>query len=126
MVIVQNRPLRKPTGGRYGKLYRMKRKYEIGRAPALTGLAEQKIETIRTKGGGKKTKVFASNKANVLDPKTKTCKVVMIKTVSLNPANQHYQRRNIMTKGAIIETELGKARITSRPGQSGTVNAVLV
>ena len=126
MVIVQNRPLRKPSGGRYGRLYRMKRKYEIGRAPALTALAETKIRTIRAKGGNKKTKVFATKKANVLDPKTKTCKVVGIKTVSLNPANQHYQRRNIMTMGAIIETELGKARITSRPGQDGTVNAVLV
>ena len=43
-----------------------------------------------------------------------------------NPANIHYVRRNIMTKGAIIETELGKAKITSRPGQTGTINAILI
>ena len=35
-------------------------------------------------------------------------------------------RRNILTKGAIIETDAGKAKITNRPGQEGTVNAVLV
>ncbi|MEK6949175.1 MAG: 30S ribosomal protein S8e, partial [Nanoarchaeota archaeon] len=49
-----------------------------------------------------------------------------IKTISGNPANRHFVRRNIMTKGAIIETEKGKARITSRPGQDGAVNAVLI
>lgn len=31
-----------------------------------------------------------------------------------------------MNKGAIIETKIGKARITSRPGQSGTINAILI
>ena len=43
-----------------------------------------------------------------------------------NPANRHFVRRNIMTKGTVIETEKGKARITSRPGQDGTINAVLI
>jgi small subunit ribosomal protein S8e len=43
-----------------------------------------------------------------------------------NPANPHYVRRNILTKGAIVETEFGKARIISRPGQHGVINGVLV
>jgi small subunit ribosomal protein S8e len=43
-----------------------------------------------------------------------------------NQANIHYVRRNIINKGAIIETNLGKARVTSRPGQTGTINAVLL
>jgi small subunit ribosomal protein S8e len=35
-------------------------------------------------------------------------------------------RRNIVTKGAIIETDAGQARVVSRPGQDGQVNAVLL
>ncbi len=43
-----------------------------------------------------------------------------------NAANRHYVRRDIITKGTIIQTKLGKARVTSRPAQDGTVNAVLI
>jgi len=43
-----------------------------------------------------------------------------------NPANRHFVRRNILTKGTIIETVKGKAKITGRPGQEGMVNAVLI
>ncbi len=53
-------------------------------------------------------------------------KKVKILNVKANPANRHYARENMLTQGALIETEAGMARITSRPGQSGTVNAVLV
>ena len=49
-----------------------------------------------------------------------------IKSVIDNPANINYIRRNIINKGAIIETGIGKARISSRPGQTGVVNAVLI
>ena len=51
---------------------------------------------------------------------------VKIKTIIENQANRNFVRRNIMNKGAIIDTEIGKAKITSRPGQDGTVNAILV
>src|SRR5881396_3099319 len=43
-----------------------------------------------------------------------------------NPANVDYQRRGVITKGAIVETELGQARVTSRPGQDGVINAILL
>jgi len=43
-----------------------------------------------------------------------------------NPVNVDYDRRRIITKGAIIGTSLGEAVITSRPGHNGVVNAVLV
>ena len=32
----------------------------------------------------------------------------------------------MVSKGAILETEEGKCRVVSRPGQHGTVNAILV
>ncbi|MFA7072263.1 MAG: 30S ribosomal protein S8e, partial [Methanoculleus sp.] len=31
-----------------------------------------------------------------------------------------------LTRGAIIRTDIGRARIVSRPGQDGVVNAVLL
>jgi small subunit ribosomal protein S8e len=47
-------------------------------------------------------------------------------TVTENPANKNFVRRNILTKGAVVATDLGKAKITSRPGQDGEVNAILL
>jgi len=69
---------------------------------------------------------MTSDVAFVVDPKSgKTTKTEIISVVE-NQANIHYVRRNIMNKGAIIETKIGKAKITSRPGQSGNINAVLI
>lgn len=126
MVITQNRSKRKATGGRYGKLYRAKRKYEIGRKPAMTGIAEKVVKVIRSKCAKPKQKAMFANKANVMDPKTKKAKIADIKNVAENPANLHFVRRNVITKGSVIETSAGKARVTSRPGQDGMVNAVLL
>lgn len=63
---------------------------------------------------------------NVVDPATKTMKKVKIQTVKSNPSNPNYVQRNIMTKGATVMTELGEAVITSRCGQDGVVNAMLL
>ena len=43
-----------------------------------------------------------------------------------NPANPNYVQRNINTKGAILETEVGLVRVRSRPGQDGVLNGVRV
>jgi small subunit ribosomal protein S8e len=61
-----------------------------------------------------------------MDPATNRVIKSKIKTVKENPANPHYVRMNIITKGAVIETDAGLARVTSRPGQHGVVNAVLI
>ena len=71
-------------------------------------------------------KIISTELANVVNPKTKKSSRVKIQTVVENRANPFYVRRNIFNKGAIIETELGKAKITSRPGQHGVVNAILI
>ncbi|HLD05374.1 MAG TPA: 30S ribosomal protein S8e [Candidatus Nanoarchaeia archaeon] len=125
MVIIQDRSLRKPTGGRYKNVY-AKRVANKGNSPALTKLSKLVKIARRTRGGHKQFVALAVNQANVLDPKTKKITVVEIKNIKENPANRHYVRRNIMTKGAVIETPKGLARITNRPGQEGCVNAVLV
>ncbi len=125
MAITQHRSKRKPSGGRY-KAKPRKIKALFGRAPSLTKLGSRKLRKIRTIGGNSKTRLVQSEIANVYDPKEKKYFKVKIKNILENPANPHYVRRNIMTKGTIIETEKGKAKITSRPGQDGIVNAVLV
>ncbi|MEM3874407.1 MAG: 30S ribosomal protein S8e [Candidatus Bathyarchaeia archaeon] len=116
---------RKPTGGKR-RPYRGKRKFEQGSFPVETVLGEPKRKIERGRGGNAKVKVLSEKYACVTDLKTgKTEKAEILRVVK-NPANVDYNRRGVITKGAIIETSLGLARVTSRPGQNGVVNAVLI
>ena len=126
MAISQHRSLRKPSGGRYKKGYRKKKMYELGRDPALTRLDKKRVSNIRTLGNHRKIRLLSIDTANLFDPKTKKYEKAKIKSVIENPANRQFVRRNIMTKGTVIDTEKGKAKITSRPGQDGAINAVLI
>ncbi len=125
MALSQARPRRKQTGARY-KDYRKKKQFELGREPSLTKLGKKRIIVIRTMGAHRKLRLLGADTANLFDPKSKAYRQVKIKTITANPANRHFVRRNIMTKGSVIDTEMGKARVTSRPGQNGIVNAVLI
>jgi small subunit ribosomal protein S8e len=125
MAIQQSRSKRGKTGTRY-KWRGAKKTHELGREPSLTGIGEKRVIAVRGRGNNKKDRMLTAQIANVLDKKTKKFTKAKIKTVVENPANRNYVRRNIITKGAIVDTEKGKARVTSRPGQDGVVNAVLV
>ncbi|MEM2897232.1 MAG: 30S ribosomal protein S8e [Candidatus Bathyarchaeia archaeon] len=116
---------RKKTGGKK-KLYREKRAYEMGGDPAETKIGERKISIKKSRGGNFKIILLACATANVTDPLTGKTQKTEIKRVVKNPASVDYQRRGVITKGSIIETPLGLAKVTSRPGQSGIVNAVLI
>ncbi len=125
MALWQGKSQRKNTGGR--RIYaRGKRKFEIGAEIELARIGDVTRKPIRTRGGHHKYKLLFSNWANVTDPKTHKTERTKIVTVVDNPANRNYIRRNILTKGAVIETEKGQARITSKPGQDGAINAVLL
>ncbi|MDD5086511.1 MAG: 30S ribosomal protein S8e [Candidatus Nanoarchaeia archaeon] len=125
MVISQRRSKRKSTSSRY-KGNRGKRMYEQGRVPSLTKVDERKPKVIRTRGGNEKTILLNDNIVNLIDKKTKKYSKAKITSVVETPSNRHFVRRNIMTKGSVIDTDKGKARITNRPGQEGTINAVLL
>jgi len=125
MARTQTRPKRKPSGGRFGKLYRKKRQYETGGVPSLTRLEDLRKRTTRTLGGNSKEKTLSANTINLMTKQGKCIKAKII-TVKENPANRHFVRRNILTKGTIIETDQGKAKITNRPGQEGAINAVQI
>jgi len=125
MALWQGRSFRKKSGGRI-RPARKKRKYEIGREQLHTVIGPQRTKKIRVTGGHYKVRLLFAEFANVYNPKKKKTVKAAIKSVIENPANPHYVRRNIITKGAIIETEIGKAKVTSRPGHDGAINAVLL
>jgi len=121
---------RKPSGGlRHSLKRRNKVLSQLANRPILTTLASEDNRKItRGKGAKKKVKLTASKFANVIVDK-KSVKAE-IKTVKANPANREYARRNVITKGALITVDIkGQthlAKVTSRPGQFGIINAILV
>ena len=119
----QGRSLRKRTGGRL-RPKRDKRKHELGSEPTETQVGETKLKTVNGRGTGTKVRAIKSDTATVAtDDGTVAAEVT---DVVENPADPNYARRNIITRGAVIETSEGQARVTSRPGQDGQINAVLV
>ena len=122
MAIWQGSSLRKPSGAR-SRRNKNKRNAEFGRNPAETRIGDEVKKEIVARGNCRAT---VAKRINVIDPKDNSSKNVEMLTVLENGANSHFVRRNIITKGAIVETEIGKAKITSRPGQKGIVNGVLI
>ena len=114
---------RKISGGKY-HANRKKRSYEHQGQERHILLGETKRKTLRVKGGEAKTIMLKENIANIsINGKAKRAE---IKNVVETPQNRFFARSNRLMKGAIIDTSLGKAKITNRPSQEGCINAVLV
>ena len=124
MAITQVKSKKKPTGGQYKKL-RKKKKRDFGSDFYPVKIGEMRKKTVRGLSNNMKQRLLEAQKVNVFDGKSKP-KVVDIQSVEQNPANPHFVRMGIITKGAVVKTELGLAKVTSRPGQDGLVNAVLL
>lgn len=127
MSYFQGRDNRKPTGGRL-HTSREKRRYELGSSPTETAMSSKgDVKKVsRCYGGNIKVRLDEVAFVNVTDPKTNATKKVKVLKVKDNPSNVDYARRGVITKGALLETEMGDAKVTSRPGQHSTLNAVLV
>ena len=80
----------------------------------------------RKHAGSTTVRVMQATSVNVNDPKTGKTTRSKITSVLENDADPNFVRRNIITKGAIAQTEVGKVRITSRPGMDGVVSGVLL
>ena len=120
---MENLKTSKLTGGRRHPL-RSRKKYEINRFPNEALIGEQITITRRTRGKNLKTSVKTINSVNlVIGSKIKKVKILKVLE---NDTNSDYKRRGVITKGAILETEEGKCRAVSRPGQHGVVNALLL
>ena len=105
---------RKPSGGRK-RMMRGKRRTEISSEKQFAVLGEAKRKKYRKTGALTRIKVLSDNTTSVT-----------FTTVTENQSNPNYVRRNILTKGSVVETELGKVRISSRPGQDGVINGTLI
>ena len=125
MVKCQGRSKKKLSGGRIWPK-RKKRRYELGRESAETRIGDTKQIRITVRGGGHKLRLLVAAEANITLPESGRTQKAKISSVLENSANPHFVRRNIVTAGAVIETDIGNARVTGRPGQDGTVNAILL
>ena len=120
---MENLSTSKITGGRRRPL-RSRRKYEINRYPNEALLGEQVTVTRKVRGKNVKTSLKTINSVNLtIDSKVRKVKIVKVLE---NATNNDYQRRGVISKGAILETKEGKCRVVSRPGQHGVINAILV
>lgn len=119
MVFWHLKSRKKKTGGR-AKTNRKKKKFERGGYFIPVKIGAGKIKPVRTKGGNQKTKTLNAEFVNVEGKKYKILQVLE------NKANFRFEREKTITKGAVLETEKGKVRVTSRPGQEGLINGVFV
>lgn len=114
---------KKISGGKYIKSRKKKKCERLGQE-RIVKLGEDKRKTTRVEGGHKKTALLKGEIINV-KIKDKTHKL-KIKNVLETPSNRFFARQNKITKGTIVETEKGKAKVTNRPSQEGNINGILV
>ncbi len=125
MSYYQGRDSRLISGG-MKSAHRGKRKYELGgpfSAPMVASSDE--MRKMRKRGGTHKVRVIKAGYLNAVDGTGKVVKTRIL-GVDKTPANVEYARRGILTKGALVKTELGQVKITSRPGRDGVLNGILV
>ena len=115
---------KKISGGKYIKS-RKKKKYEHSGQKTILKLGEEKRKSKKTRGGKEKTFMLKAKFVNV-QTKGKKSKKVQIKNVLETPSNRFLARQNVITKGTILETEIGKVKVTNRPTQEGTLNGILL
>ncbi|MCL5100373.1 MAG: 30S ribosomal protein S8e [Candidatus Marsarchaeota archaeon] len=112
--------------GKQKKKSRDKKRHEMGGFFVATRVTEAETnvsKSVRTRGAGRVNKLKYAAFANVLTKQG--YKKAKIKSILESKDNRNFARLKIMTKGSLIDTELGKAIITNRPGREGCVNAVL-
>jgi len=120
---IENLGTSKITGGRRHPL-RTRRKYEIDRFPNEALVGDQVTITRKVRGKNVKTAIKTIDSVNLaIDSKIKRVKIIKVLE---NATNNDYQRRGVISKGAILETEGGKCKVVSRPGQHGVVNAISI
>lgn len=126
MSYYQGNDFKKPSGGKKS-VHRDKRKYELGRAPTNTKFDVKDERTKnRVRGGGVKLLLKSANTINVSLPnEARTVKTRIIEVVE-TPSNPQNARFGIIYRGTIVKTELGLVKVTSRPGQDGVLNGVLI
>lgn len=124
MPLEQGRSRRKKSGGRF-RPHAKRKKRNLAGEFAATRLDDLETSHKDSRGTTDKIALQAVDTVNVA---TDDGEVVAadIEAVLENDANPDFVRRDIITKGAVLDTSEGTVRVTSRPGQNGTLNAVMV
>jgi len=120
---------RKASGGRLKRpnRYRGKRRTEISSENQYAFVGEEDSRKLYRKTAGSQTaRILSAKTVNVSMPKEGKTAKANINSVVENDADPNFIRRNIITKGAVVDTDMGKVRITSRPGMHGVVSGVLL
>jgi small subunit ribosomal protein S8e len=125
MAVWHLRAKRKPTGGKLNT-FSKKKLSQRGSEFLGTSIGAKRVKAREISGGGIKRNIYSSDMINVVDKENRQWKKAKILTVVENPANPHFVRRNIITRGAVVKTDIGLVRVTSRPGQDGVLNGILV
>jgi len=120
---IENLVKRRPTGGR-SKPSRGRRAFEKDGYPIEPLVGPTSRRPIHRRGGHVTAGVVFADIANVSDGSGKTTRSKILR-VKKSPANRDFERRGVITRGAVLETEAGEALVTSRPTADGVVNAVL-
>lgn len=115
---------RKISGRKYKK-QRKKKKYEKIGQKKIVKIGDERRKTERTRGGNLKTFLINAKFINVKS-KDKKISRAEIKNVIETPSNKFLARQNVLTKGSIVETTLGKVKVTNRPSQEGFANGILL
>ncbi len=111
---------RKTSGGRYIRRRKKKLYEKKGQERVVKLSKNEKRKILRITGGNEKVFLLTGKYINIGSKK------IEIKNVLETPSNKFLARQNVLTKGTIVETELGKAKITNRPSQEGMINGVLI
>ncbi|MFN7106362.1 MAG: 30S ribosomal protein S8e [Pyrobaculum sp.] len=123
----KGRDLVKPSGGKKRRVRKTKKKALGGGPLQIPKLGEKDVRILeRVRGGNIKVRIREARFANIYVPKERRHVKTKIVSIISTPSNPEYARHNFVVKGAVIQTEVGKAVVTSRPGQDGVINAVLM
>jgi len=97
----EGRHKRRETGGRRAKFCK-KRKYDLGRPPAMTKIGEPRIHKVRCRGGNSKFRALRLDAGN-FSWGTEVCtRKVRVLDVLYNATNNELVRTKTLVKGAII------------------------
>ena len=90
--------------------YRKKRKFELGRQPAMTKLGAKRIHPVRTRGGNLKHRALRLESGNFAWASEHTTRKTRIIGVVYNASNNELVRTNTIVKSAIVQIDAAPFR----------------
>ncbi|SCZ89387.1 BZ3500_MvSof-1268-A1-R1_Chr1-1g01148 [Microbotryum saponariae] len=104
-----SRHKRSHTGAQRAQ-YRKKRKFELGRQPAMTKLGAKRIHTVRTRGGNTKHRALRLESGNFAWASEHATRKTRIIGVVYNASNNELVRTNTIVKSAIVQIDAAPFR----------------